>query len=176
MTNPKQQAVYDQLCRHLIALRMTYSTSLEGDQRFITRFGSGSLLLAAGRFYFLTAGHVLKELREVATSPKYDVVSTRLVDCFGSDAKFRDPIPFDFDPHTTILLDNDDWGLDFGVIELGPLDVKLLLKNKILAIGRKNWFQQDVASLDGNLAITEYRSSISNHLLVRKPSAYPLWR
>lgn len=148
MHSPDAQTMFDDFCRHLVALQVVYFLGEETKERTV-QFYSGTLLCVENEIYFLTAGHVLEDLREICGSPEVILHSVALVDCFRSDAKYEEAIPFDFDPQDTALLNRDEWGLDFGIIPLRPHYVSLLAKNEVVAISEQQWRSVRAGSLDG---------------------------
>jgi len=115
--------------------------------RFVTC--SGTLLLIEGALYFLTAGHVLKELRGLRENKHVIIENASLADVFGYKRVSDTPIPFDLKNAHLSFIDDEEMGLDFGVIPLGPHHARLLQKNGMVALTEENWIKQDQIEIEG---------------------------
>ena len=128
-------------CRHLVGLCVTYQRA--GSEKNEFAIYSGTLISIEGVVCFLTAGHILSNLAQVRDSAEIVIANAVLADTFGKDAVSTVPIPFDLKGAHLIHSDDEDEGLDFGVIPLSPYYVNLLAKNGCVAIEEKNWIYQD---------------------------------
>jgi hypothetical protein len=139
------------LCQHLVGLCVTYrhTTPEEADlpPRFVTC--SGTLLFVEGALYFLTAGHVLKALRELRDNENVAIENASLADVFGHKRVSDTPIPFDLRSAHLSFIDDEEMGLDFGVIPIGPHHARLLQKNGMVALTEENWIRQGDAEIEG---------------------------
>jgi hypothetical protein len=136
-------------CRHLLALCVAYEH--DGDKAVQRpRFAAyaGTLLRIHDTYCFLTAGHILREVEEALQSEKIEVKNVVLADTFGP-GRFKEPIPFDLRNAKLFYIDDDDEGLDFGVILLEPYYVRLLAVNGIVAIEEQNWVRQSRVKFQG---------------------------
>jgi hypothetical protein len=127
--------------RHLIALCVAYR--LDGDDPAdAPRFTAycGTLALIRGRLYFLTAGHILRNLRDAMANQSVNIERASLVDTFGLGRISNIPIPFDLAGASTFFIDED--GLDFGVIALSSYYSRLLSANGSVALDDKYWTKQ----------------------------------
>ena len=127
-------------CRHLVGLCVTYQRADSEKNEFAIY--SGTLISIEGMVCFLTAGHILSDLAKVRDSAEITIANAVLADTFGKDAVSTVPIPFDLKGARLIHFDDEDEGLDFGVIPLSPYYVNLLAKNGCVAIEEKNWIHQ----------------------------------
>lgn len=91
---------------------------------------------------FLTAGHVLKALDELRNHADVEITSVVLADTFGANIVSNLPIPFDLKSAKLFYIDDDDEGLDFGVIAIEPHYGRLLAKNGLVALSEENWKHQ----------------------------------
>ncbi len=139
------------MCRHLVGLFVTYSHKTDEDAAQPPRFAacSGTLIMIRGVCCYLTAGHVLKGLEALRSSPKVELVGATLADTFGVNPVSKMPIPFDLKNASLFYIDDDDEGLDFGVMALEPNYVRLLAKNGVLALTEERWVHQQRVEFNG---------------------------
>ncbi|WP_424958816.1 hypothetical protein [Hyphomicrobium sp. 1Nfss2.1] len=110
---------------------------------------AGTLIRIRDAYCFLTAGHILREVEQALQSDNVDIKSAVLADTFGR-GRFKDhPIPFDLKSASIFYIDDDDEGLDFGVMLLQPYYIRLLATNGIVALEEKNWAHQASVRFDG---------------------------
>jgi len=138
-------------CRHLVGLSVAYRHKTEEDAAQPPRFTtcSGTLIIIEGVVCYLTAGHVLKKLDELRSSAKVEIVSASLADTFGWKRISEIPIPFDLKNAALSYIDDEEAGLDFGVIMLEPSYARLLAKNGIVALTKERWLHQSSVKFDG---------------------------
>jgi hypothetical protein len=138
-------------CRHLIGLCITFAR--EGDRAELrpARFKAyaGTLIRIRDAFCFLTAGHILREVEQALQSDRVEIRTAVLADTFGRGRFNGHPIPFDLKNARILYVDDDEDGLDFGVILLEPHYVRLLARNGIVALEEKNWLHQSSVAFDG---------------------------
>lgn len=146
-TMPKELQFF---CRHLVGLCVTYrykDAPADEADRFASY--SGTLIAIAHSVHFLTAGHVLRHLeKEVLTNERIEITSAVLADTFGLNRICDLPIPFDLRSARFFFIDDDDDGLDFGIMSLAPYYVRLLAKNGVVALDEKNWAHQSTLEFD----------------------------
>ena len=138
-------------CRHLIGLCVTYRHNTEEDEQKPDRFAacSGTLIMIEGAVRFLTAGHVIEAPDELRTSEQAEITSAMLADTFGLNRICDQPIPFDLKNARLFYVDDEEAGLDFGVIAPDAYYVRLLAKNGVVALSEENWIHQGNVSFDG---------------------------
>jgi len=139
------------LCRHLVGLCVTYRHTTAEEALLPSRFAtcSGTLIFIEGALYFLTAGHVLEELKTLRDSKQVEIENASLADVFGTKRVSDTPIPFDLKSAQLFFIDDEELGLDFGVIPLEPHHARLLAKNGMIALAEKNWTEQHKVKFDG---------------------------
>lgn len=137
-------------CRHLVVLCVTYRQVNNGipveKQRFFAC--PGVVICIRGFCSFLTAGHALKDLSTHLERGDIVVESAVLADTFGPDTISEKPIPFDLLNEARFFIDNEEEGLDFGLIALRPYYVALLAKHGIKALFEENWINQHRVEFD----------------------------
>lgn len=93
--------------------------------------------------FFDGAGHTLQKWDTVLRKKRVLVHSSVLADTFGPEATSPQPIPFDFLNEPKFYINEEEEGLDFGLIMLRPYYVQLLDKHGIKAIFEENWINQN---------------------------------
>jgi hypothetical protein len=148
---PEYEDVREELkafTRHLVCLCFVqYRRELGNDLKNETRanFCSGFILDIEGTWYWATAGHILKGIAKGLNSPDLVLERFRLLDHFGSGATDGHYIPFHFEGAWRHFEDDDELGLDYGVVQLGPHEKRLLQANNVLAVPVAAW--QDLDSM-----------------------------
>jgi hypothetical protein len=139
------------LCRHLVGLCVTYRHTAPTEAKLRPRFAtcSGTLLFVDDALYFLTAGHVLKSLKELRDRKDVVIEGASLADTFGYRRVSDTPIPFDVKGARLLFIDDEEFGLDFGVIPIGPHHISLLAKNGVVALSEENWAKQRGEQFEG---------------------------
>jgi hypothetical protein len=137
-------------CRHLVALCVTYRAVKNGMPMEKQRFFAvpGVVICIRGFCSFLTAGHALKDLSLHLERGDIVLESSVLADTFGPDTVTEKPIPFDLLNEPRFFIDNQEEGLDFGLIALRPYYVALLAKHGIKALFEENWINQHRVAFD----------------------------
>jgi hypothetical protein len=140
-------------CRHLVGLCVIYEIKNDetGKQHFAAF--SGTLIIIAGQVHFLTAGHVLKVVDELRNNAMVEINRAVLADIFGGDKISDQPIPFVLTDARFFYIDNEEDGLDFGVMALDPYYVRLLAKNGVVALEEQNWIHQPKLNFDGYIML-----------------------
>jgi hypothetical protein len=128
-------------CRHLIALCVTYRRQGEDSDRFAAY--SGTLIMLHNTVFLLTAGHILEDLERARSSEDVEFKTAVLADTFGLNRISNLPIPFDLKGAKFFHINDEEEGLDFGVIALSPYYVRLLSANGVVALQEVNWARQD---------------------------------
>jgi hypothetical protein len=138
-------------CRHLVALCATfeYKGNNNADQEPRFTAYSGTLIKIQDATFFLTAGHILRDLENALKSEKVEFKNVVLADIFGRNRICDHPIPFALKNARQFYIDDDEEGLDFGVILLEPYYVRLLAANGAVALEENNWVYQSNVTFDG---------------------------
>lgn len=138
-------------CRHLVGLCVTFRRLGKDEVEFAAY--AGTLILVENLAFFLTAGHILKDLEIARKSNEVEITSAMLADTFGLHRISDKPIPFDLKNAQLLHIDDEEKGLDFGVIPLGPYYVRLLAKNGVVALEEKNWIHQANVRFDAHIVL-----------------------
>jgi hypothetical protein len=91
----------------------------------------------------------LKEDLQTALDNDQYEIKARLADTFGSNRVTDHPIPFILESEKWFFIDDDELGLDFGVIPLDVHYLRLLRANGIVALQEENWIHQENLKFDG---------------------------
>jgi hypothetical protein len=89
----------------------------------------------------LTAGHIIKGIEDRLASGDWKFQYS-LVDDLGPSPIDHNAIPFDYEGAPRLFIDDDQQGLDFGLVFLRPYYCALLEKNSVVPITEKHWKNQ----------------------------------
>jgi len=142
------ETLFSSFSNHLVAVVLKI-TSLNGERPTGRNVSPGFLLVCRGRWFYLTAGHIFKRIEEAVTNGTIRVESAFFVDYFGPKAKSRTILRFGFDDLPRYHVDDEELGLDVGVIELSPYYVRLFEANGIVPVTEKNWGADDLSRYQG---------------------------
>jgi hypothetical protein len=142
-------------CRHLVALCVNYRQVKNGRRVEHQGFSAypGVVICIRGFCSFLTAGHALKDLATHIGKGEIVVESAVLADTFGPGTISEELIPFDLLNEPKFFIDNEEEGLDFGLIALRPYYVSLLAKHGIKALFEENWINQHRVQFDAYIML-----------------------
>lgn len=141
-------AVLKYFCRHLVALCVVYRAKSADSVQQFTGY-AGTIIHIADACYFLTAGHSLRKIKEALGNQEVIVERAILADAFGNPKFGEHPIPFDLENAPMFFIDDDEEGLDFGVVHVDDHLVRLLALNDVVVIDEPNWIHQHRVSFDG---------------------------
>ena len=143
-------------CRHLVSLCVTYEhQNATSSPRGAVAAYAGTILCIRGMACFLTAGHIVRQLQKVIqASDLITIHSAVLADTFGWKRVSDHPIPLDLVHAPRFFIDDDDEGLDFGLIALNSITC-VCLKPMVLCqysrtIGstRQKWHMMPILCLE----------------------------
>lgn len=141
---------YDFLCNHLVALIGTFNpVDADGQptgwpEPFIA---AGCILSFRGEWGWLTAGHILGSIENKLKNPQIKGLF-RLADTFGPNANNHLQIPFDYESAEKSFIDDDEAGLDYGLIALSTLHKEQMEKNHIQPITEQDWMSLNNIEFD----------------------------
>jgi hypothetical protein len=120
-------------CQHLVGLSMKYT--LPDGMREMRAY-SGFLLEVRGVWFYATAGHSLVNLFQAL--PRCANVTTHLHDAWGTNA-VQSSIPFPLVDSWHVEVDEDESGLDVGLVVVEAIIRRNLEANGIRAFNEKAW-------------------------------------
>jgi hypothetical protein len=90
------------------------------------------------RWLLMTAGHCITDIRRYREELGYRLDESTLLDSLNSDAKFKEPVPFNYDDATPTMLGlHHTW--DYGVLYVNPLLRANLEANGVKAFTEESW-------------------------------------
>jgi hypothetical protein len=108
------------------------------DGRRIPVVSSGFLFDAKGAWFFVTAGHVLREIALALDSgSEFDI--WRLDDQASGNKKQMPAIPYDFDINKWVVIEDKTIGLDYAVLYLEDIYVRQLESGGAEPIRKNAW-------------------------------------
>ena len=110
---------------------------------------SGFVIDFAGTWYWVTAGHCLKDkLEDPIKRGVLRVLGGSFIDYLGFEAKHFHTYPYTYEVGDGLYIWRRDLGLDFAVIRLDGLMQAAFQANGVVPIGRENWVHQNELSFD----------------------------
>jgi hypothetical protein len=127
----------DALLRHFVQhVVPIYFDLRKGDARHHVIF-TAFLFSVEGNRLLMTAGHCITKMKEWREHG-YQIVACSLIDSLGVNARFRHPVPFDYDgAEPTMLGIHHTW--DYGVLFPAYNTCQLLEANGITAFTERSW-------------------------------------
>ena len=137
------------MSRHFLALSCQYDLhKADGTtDRYVPVF-SGFLLEVHGVYFWVTAGHCLKELDALLASDRVQVCGGGFMDYFGYEAVHKHSVPFQYEPGCGYYVTQPQHGIDFGLVALNDLQIRAFQANKLIAISRENSAHQRGLTFD----------------------------
>ena len=157
------------LGRHIVGLRLSGSVG----QGMQSKIYTGFILEYRQHHLWVTAGHVIDEIRQTLFSQNFTVSKMTWVDVFNTPGAEAVPV------HDRNLY-MESWfttGLDFGVVILGVLDAGEIMSNKQMkVVTEEDWAELDNPAPDGYLIVgfPKILSNITTKMLAASRSGVPL--
>lgn len=99
---------------------------------------SGFVVDVSGEWFYITAGHILRDIRAaLASGSSFDV--WRLDDQTAGNRFRGKAVPYGFDAETWLVLRDAATGLDYAAVHLGDLYRRQLETGGVTAIARNSW-------------------------------------
>jgi hypothetical protein len=129
--------------RHFVSLIFRFQAIVDGEPSHLQTVEphSGFVVELEDEWHLIVAGHALIRIRDLLTEGKITGLSTCLGDLFGEGVKIRDPIPFDYDGADKFFMEEDEYGLDFGIVRLREFFRRSITANGVEAIPFTHWQQ-----------------------------------
>jgi len=99
---------------------------------------SGFLADVDGVWFYVTAGHILRDIRAALKGgAKFDI--WRLGDQTAGNRFKNTAIPYAFDVERWLVLENEETGLDYATVALEDMFCQLLKSGGAVSIGKDTW-------------------------------------
>lgn len=122
--------------RHFVSLSCVQHPPGKSPKR--TFVFSGFLIEAKGLWFYITAGHILRDIREsLEQGGQFEL--WRLDDQTAGNRFSGAAIPFGFDLDSWIVVENKEIGLDYAALALHPFYVRQLQAGGAVPIGKDAW-------------------------------------
>ena len=103
-------------------------------------FVSGFIMEFGGNWYWVTAGHIVRDIETVLSRGKAD--NFRLIDTYGH-AVDHNPVPFDYPSAWKTSRYDEAEGLDFAAVQLGDMERQALERNGVRPVTEAEWRAAD---------------------------------
>jgi hypothetical protein len=135
VTNELNERFLHKVGRHFVA--MSCVQVLDGGKEKELVF-SGFLIDADGVWFYVTAGHILRDIRKVVRAGgKFD--AWRLTDLSAGNKFKHIAIPFHFDDTKWAVVENEELGLDYAAMPLDALTCLQLEAGDAMPISKIAW-------------------------------------
>lgn len=137
------------LFRHAVAISVTYRLKDDPDNhpKRVVNY-SATVMSVSNYVFLLTAGHCVAEIEKILEGEEYEYIDSSIADVFGLEAVSDVPIPINLRHAARLAVDDEESGLDYGLIHLQTNQIRLLTKNGIVAIFEDNWNKQHTVNFD----------------------------
>lgn len=130
------ESVAKSVGRHFVTLTCVQHQAGSNDRK--VHVFSGFVVAVKGEWFYMTAGHILRDIRQALESG-----STFDIWRFGDQTAgnhFRDTaVPYDFDLDKWLVLEDAEAGLDYATVHIGGLLRRLLEAGGVVALDRNAW-------------------------------------
>lgn len=138
----QRETLHDHFCRHLVCLGIRYTDPPESpraDGRSRLAHGTFCVAETRGRWFLVTAGHVLQKLDAFVHQGKIVVEYYYLADCIPGGASVKKPIAFPYTAERRFFRYDAALGLDVGIIPLRDPFRHHLQTQGVLPLGEDQW-------------------------------------
>ncbi len=150
------QTLADWFGRHLVGLFL--SVQAEGSNR--QGVYTGFVLFYEENLLWITAGHVVDEIRQVLSNPETDVQIMRWLD--GCDIPGAESVPVH--NRNLDMFSGSEFGIDFGAIKITGLDAQNMLhNNRTQVITELIWKNLHLAKPEGYYVLGYPKEWIEHH-------------
>ncbi|MEN6622710.1 MAG: hypothetical protein ABFD50_14310, partial [Smithella sp.] len=168
--------------KHLVPIFISCKKGQEVQKFIVTSF----VLSVKNQWFLITAGHCISAVNQLINEHGFEISNCYLIDSLGLDAKYYEPIPFDFVSSEPACL-SESVEFDYGIILLSAHFRSLLEANNIQPLNEEVWKKQpakiDFYALLGvpnqltNLEIDKIEFTTTLHridALDNKPEGFPV--
>jgi hypothetical protein len=151
METDKAKSAVAFMSRHFVALACEYeSVNRDGSVHARgTAVYSGFVMRIYGHTFWVTAGHCLKEeLDENIDKGTLRITGGGFMDFFGHEATHHHRVPYTYEAHSALYIEEPENGLDFALLMLDELLERQFAANKLVPITRDNWIHQPRLSFE----------------------------
>lgn len=147
----KKDRMVSYFYQHIVPIYFCFEKGDSKHQFIISSF----VFSVSDNWFLITAGHCFEKISEKLLDNGWTMFSCSLIDFLGLNAKFKEPIPFNFDIRKAYYFPeiNDDYSFDYGVYPLSSYYKELLLSNNIKSLNEEVWKKQpdpvDVCAIIG---------------------------
>lgn len=129
------------LGRHFVTLSCVQQRSSSSERIHLF---SGFVVDIAGEWFYLTAGHILRDLRlALQSGARFDV--WRLGDQTAGHSFRNVGVPYAFDLEHWTVVENEELGLDYATVHLGGLYRLQLEAGGVVPFGPDRWSDHTIA-------------------------------
>lgn len=124
------------LGKHFVTLSCVQHSSTGSPEKILVF--SGFVVDVSGEWFFVTAGHILRDIcTELGSGSSFDV--WRLDDQTAGNPFNGIAVPYEFDEKTWLVLRDATTGLDYAAVHLGDFYRRQLEAGGVVAIARNAW-------------------------------------
>ncbi len=134
---PTDSEIVGYFQKHLVPILFSCKNDNETQNFIMTSF----VISVKDQWFLVTAGHCISAINQLVNEHGYKILNCYLVDSLGLDAKYRDPIPFDFVSSKPVCL-GENGEFDYGIISLSSHFKSLLEANNIQPLNEEVWKKQ----------------------------------
>ncbi len=122
--------------KHFVTLSCVQHPPADSPEK--TLVFSGFVVDVSGEWFYVTAGHILRDIRSaLASGSSFDV--WRFDDQTAGNRFNGKAVPYDFDVETWLVLNDARTGLDYAAVHLGDFYRRQLVAGGVSAIARNAW-------------------------------------
>ncbi|MBL8918112.1 MAG: hypothetical protein JNJ54_04555 [Myxococcaceae bacterium] len=137
MKPAEKRSFVEFLCRHLVGLSVLVRET-GGERKEQTEVWTCFVMEVLGRWFLVSAGHCVRRMESILTATNYEVLEWGLYDGWASWSR-HSLVPFNFADARRYFVDDDELGLDVGVIEVDPLLQRTLAAGGIEPLTPTTW-------------------------------------
>lgn len=136
MTNDINKQFFNAVGRHFVTLSCVQTIPESSTEKPL--LFSGFMVDIRGVWFYITAGHILRDIRaSLASGGKFDI--WRLGDQTAGNLFNDTAIPFDFDIDRWIVIEDEEEGLDYAALALNELYCRCLHAGGVTPINNEGW-------------------------------------